>query len=245
MSRADIHSHMARLEVLTSMLKSDDFLTAGSLAGELGISLRTLHRDLNILRERGLPIDADRGRGGGIRLHRTWGTGRLQLSDPEAVDLLISLAIADKMNSPLFMASLKTVRRKLMALFPANQKYKIDTLRERILIGGSASPFILSSFDLPSAPAIRELNRAFLFKQSLEIKYQDGEGQLTRRRIEPHYLYLNYPVWYVLAYDDLRSDYRTFRCDRLVQAEVSESNFKLLSFDRFRHMVEPDDVMLV
>lgn len=240
MGRANTNNHMARLDTLASMLKSDDFLTVSDLANELGVSRRTLHRDISILRERGMPIDADKGRGGGIKLHRNWGVGRLNLTDQEAIDLLMSLAIAEKMESPLFMANLKSIRHKLMASFSSNQKYKIDNLRDRIRIGGSASPFVLSSYELVSHREAKQLNRAFLFRQSLEIKYRNVDNQLTKRQIEPHYLYLNYPVWYILAWDNLRSDFRTFRCDRIEHAKISEENFKLQPFAQFMHMVEGD-----
>jgi hypothetical protein len=53
-------------------------VTAGELAEELGASLRTLNRDLGLLRDSGLPIESDRGRGGGLRLKRNWALGRLR-----------------------------------------------------------------------------------------------------------------------------------------------------------------------
>ena len=240
MTKSNTQEHMSRLDQLSSMLKSGDYLTVGELAADLDVSRRTLHRDINILRDRGLPIDADKGRGGGIRLHRNWGIGRLSLSDQEAIDLLMSLAIASQMQSPLFMASLKSVRHKLMASFSSHQKYEIDTLKERIRIGGSASPFMLSSYETVLEGSIKPLNRAFLFKQQLEIKYRRADKQLTTRIIEPHHLYLNYPMWYILAWDELRQDYRTFRCDRMEQASVCDTNFKLRPFTEFQHMVDGD-----
>ena len=62
-----------------------------------------------------MQIDADRGRGGGVRLDRNWGVGRINLAYSEAVDLLISLAVAEQMNSPMFLANLDSVRRQLVA----------------------------------------------------------------------------------------------------------------------------------
>ena len=60
---------MARLEELKGLLKGRDRSTGEALAAELGISRRTLHRDVAILRDNGLAIEAARGRGGGMRLH--------------------------------------------------------------------------------------------------------------------------------------------------------------------------------
>src|SRR5690606_13243396 len=117
MRRADTRDRLERLDLLASRLKAEEPMTVAGLAAEFGVSARTLFRDLAILRERGLPVEADRGRGGGVRLHRTWGIGRLTLSYREAVDLLVSLAIAEQLRSPWLIANLAPIRRKLRASF--------------------------------------------------------------------------------------------------------------------------------
>jgi len=91
MPRAATLPRLERLDLLASRLKSGEPITVAEIADEFGVSTRTLFRDVDILRQRGLPIEADRGRGGGIRLHRHWGVGRLALSYREAVELLVSL----------------------------------------------------------------------------------------------------------------------------------------------------------
>ena len=67
------------------MLADRDYTTAGELAAELGVSVRTLHRDLALLRDFGIPVDSDRGRGGGLRLEHGWSLGRVHLSESEAI----------------------------------------------------------------------------------------------------------------------------------------------------------------
>ena len=63
-------SRLNRLEELKGLLKAREHITAGELAAELRVSLRTVRRDLEILRDGGMPVESDRGRGGGLRLHR-------------------------------------------------------------------------------------------------------------------------------------------------------------------------------
>jgi len=65
-----MRSRVIRLDALKALLADSDATTAGDLASELGVSVRTVQRDLASLRELGMPIEADRGRGGGIRLER-------------------------------------------------------------------------------------------------------------------------------------------------------------------------------
>jgi len=234
MKRTSTLSRLQRLDVITAQLKSDEIVVVRDIAREVGVSVRTITRDIQILREQGLPIEADRGRGGGIRLHWRWGIGRLALTYTEAIDLLVSLAVAEQMKSPLLMASLVTVRRKLMASFSPSMKHQLNKLKSRILIGESASPFVLSAFITAKPTVVKKLHQAFLNTQALQIHYCAEDNTVTRRVIEPHYLLLNYPVWYILAWDHLRQDVRTFRCDRIAQMTIEDSAFPLRPLKDFQ-----------
>jgi len=238
MKRASTLQRIERLDALVIRLKSDEPLIVGTLAAEFGVSVRTLSRDIEMLREQGLPVEADRGRGGGVRLHWSWGIGRVELNYSEAVDLLISLAVAEQMKSPLLMANLNSVRRKLMASFSLSTKHKINGLKSRILIAESASPFVLSAFSTPSQRVVDPLYQAFLMQHKLEISYRREDGTQTKRVIEPHYFMLSYPVWYVLAFDELRGAVRTFRCDRIGKATIVDEGFRLAVLSRFEQAME-------
>ena len=69
MTRSTTLTRLERLDLLATRLKSDEPLILSDIASELDVSTRTLNRDIAILRERGLPIESDRGRGGGVRLN--------------------------------------------------------------------------------------------------------------------------------------------------------------------------------
>ena len=241
MNRATTTGRLQRLELITDRLKSDDSLVVSDLAREFGVSVRTLTRDIQILRDRGLPIDADRGRGGGVRMHWSWGIGRLALSYAEAVDLLVSLAVAEQMKSPLLMANLGSVRRKLMASFSPLMRHKINRLKSRIIVGESASPFVLSAFSVPNARMVERLHQAFLMMRKIHIHYRDASGKKTERAMEPHYLLLSYPVWYALAWDELRNEPRTFRCDRIERARLLDETFRPRQITEFERAIEAID----
>src|SRR5688500_8833194 len=106
-------SRLGRLDELLGLLKSRDFATGAELAEEVGVSIRTLRRALEVLRERGVPVEADRGRGGGVRVAGAWSAGRVHLNATEAMDLLLSLTVAEKIRSPLLLQNLQAIRRKL------------------------------------------------------------------------------------------------------------------------------------
>jgi hypothetical protein len=116
------------------------------LARELDVSVRSLSRDIELLRSSGVPIDADRGRGGGVRLQRQWSFGRLHLDLEEGIDLLLSIAVAEKLNSPLLLRRLRSIRQKVATSFPEAQQNRIKMLRNRILIGPPASEQVMKTY---------------------------------------------------------------------------------------------------
>jgi len=231
-------SRIDRLELITARLKSGEPLTVGAIAAEVGVSVRTLNRDIDLLKSRGLPIESEAGRGGGIRLDRRWGVGRKNLNYTEAVDLMISLAIAEQMQSALFMGHLQSIRHKVISSFSPALKQRVEGIKGRIIIGHSATPLVLSGFNSPPRQAVAALHQGFMLQQQLRIDYRDEAGRETQRVIEPHYLFLNYPVWYLLAWDHLRADIRLFRCDRILTSELLSEEFTLRPLEQFQQQRE-------
>jgi len=232
------------MELLAVRLKEDAPCTVKDLAEEHGVSTRTIARDLTLMRENGMQIDADRGRGGGVRLDRNWGVGRLNLAYPEAVDLLISIAVAERMNSPMFLASLGSVRRQLVASFSPEKRSKVERLKSRILIGITASTSVQAGASAPPEPVVQALHQAFIDQEVLEICYQREDGDISRRQIAPHYLLLKYPVWYVVALDHFKKAPRIFRCDRMLEAAKTGTYFTLLPKEAFQPSLTEDDLVV-
>ena len=215
-----------RLDLLARALRDRPGVTAGELAESLGVSVRSVFRDLDALRERGVPIEASRGRGGGLRLHASWGLGRVLLSRDEALCTLLGLAIADRMGFPMFAPELGRARRKVVDAFPAAERKRIAPLRERIFVGQPASAEVRGSYREPAEEPMRLLQTAFVDERVVRAEYVKESGERTRRRLEPHALVINWPAWYLLAYDHLRRESRTFRLDRFVTVELEDDTFR-------------------
>jgi predicted DNA-binding transcriptional regulator YafY len=206
------------LDLLLRTLRDRPGITSGQLARELGISPRTVFRHLDALRERGYPIEADRGRGGGLRLHPNWGLGHVLLSTEEALCALLSLAVSEKLAFPIFAGELTRARRKLVAAFPPHERRRLAPLRERIFVGGPASERVRASYQPPAAAAMRDLQVAFVTAHAVIADYVNERGEQDERRIEPHALLVSWPAWYVLGFDHRRQHARVFRLDRFRSA---------------------------
>ena len=243
MTRTDISDRLSRLDLIEARLKEGTPLILADLAAELGISRRTLTRDIALMRARGVPVEADRGRGGGLRLSAQWGVGRMALSYDEAIDLMISLAVAEQLESPLFMANLGSVRQKLVASFAPQKRAQVTQLKSRILVGQHASNPTRQSLAPVDATAIRRLHRAFVERRLLRLRYHAPDRPPTTRVIEPQFLHYNAPVWYVLCWDHLRGDIRTLRCDRITDAVPLGDTFALRPRALFEPALEGDRVL--
>jgi len=214
-----------RLDLALRILRDRPGVTASELARHLETSVRSVFRDLGYLRGRGYPIESSRGRGGGLRLHPNWGLGRVLLSSEEALGVLLSLALTDRLGLPMFGSGLTRARKKVVDAFPSSEKRLLTPLRERVLVGPPASARVAGSYGSPDVTAVRRLQTAFVRERLITATYVREDGQRSDRRIEPHAILLSWPAWYLLGFDHLRAEVRTFRLDRFVSVREEAESF--------------------
>lgn len=213
-----------RIDLLTRVLRDRPGITVAALARELDVSVRSVFRDIDHLRERGYPIEADRGRGGGVRLHQSWGLGKVLLSSEEALCTLLSLAISEKLSFPMFSTEVSRARRKIVDAFPTSERKRIAPLRERIFIGRPASLRVRGTYARPESASMRRLQVAFVRETIVRAEYVKETGERSSRRLEPHAMLITWPAWYLLGFDHLRGEPRTFRFDRFQSVELEEQS---------------------
>lgn len=233
MGKGSLQGKVNRRDRLIGLLRSEESWTTHALCEKLEVSHRTLMRDLAELKDAGYPIESERGRGGGIRLDGRWGIERLQLSSKEIISLLTSLAITESLSPNILNIETKSIRQKIARAFPESQRKISNKLRERILIGHPASPNVLKTFQAADKKSIASIFESFFELEKIEITYQSERNERTKRILEPHYLLLNWPVWYLLSWDELRADIRIFRTDRIISAKPTRQRFSVRDRDLF------------
>lgn len=239
MAKVGFEQRVERRNRLIGLLRSEEHWKTSDLRGQLGISQRTLMRELAELRTAGYPIESDRGRGGGVRLNGRWGIERLHLNHHEVVELILALAIMESLQSPILTGNLKAIRQKLFQAFPQAQRRTVSNIRKRILIGDNASANVLSLYATPVPRISEDIAGAFLQQHCLEIEYQSEAGEQTLRVIEAQYILLNWPVWYIIAWDHLRMSSRVFRIDRIKNTRAVDGAFRLRPQHLFRDIFAP------
>jgi predicted DNA-binding transcriptional regulator YafY len=199
----------ARLLQLLSLLQTPREWPGGELADRLGVSRRTVRRDVDRLRELGYPVQASKGADGGYRLVAGKAMPPLVLDDEEAVAIAVGLrAGAGHAVEGVDEASVRALA-KLEQVLPSRLRHRVSTLQ-------AATTPLTSGDGASIAPeTLTVMASAVAGREQLRFAYRARDGAESRRVVEPYRLVSTGRRWYLVAYDLDRGDWRTFRVDRV------------------------------
>lgn len=200
---------------LADLLRGRDTTTIEEVADELGVSRRTVLRDLATLRKRGLPISGDAGRGGGVRLEGERGLTAVHLSVPEMVAIWLAAQLSRGASDLPWGAAVKSAMAKVLGSVPSAKVRTLRALCRRVVVGPPASARVRAGAGGTSPELLSLFEKAFSSGIGLGFHYTDRAGQPSSRRVEPHGLLVEPPVWYVVSRDVDKGEPRTFRMDRI------------------------------
>lgn len=207
----------SRLVNLLLLLQARGGLTAEQLARELEVSVRTVHRDVEALSEAGIPIYADRGPAGGIRLVEGYRTRLTGMTAEEAEALFLS-----GLPGPAAELGLGTVvaaaQTKVMAALPAELRSRASRLTERFHLDAAA--WFHGNEPVPHLATVSE---AIWAGHRLEIDYRRGDGTVSRV-LDPLGIVLKAGVWYLVARTG--DQLRTYRVSRVEAARTLDEPFE-------------------
>lgn len=208
-------SRAQRLLDLIQLLRQHRRAVAGAvLADELGISLRTLYRDIETLKAQGAHIDGEAGVG--YVLRPGFMLPPLMFSEEEIEALVLgSRWVSERADGSLGKAA-RGVLAKIGAVLPDDLKNSIDS--SGLLIGPGES---IAAGDAELA-AIRQAIRA---EYAMHIAYADEQGSVTERTVWPVALAFYDRVRVVVAWCEFREDYRHFRTDRITALDVTSRRY--------------------
>jgi predicted DNA-binding transcriptional regulator YafY len=206
----------SRLVSLLLLLQSRGGQTAAELARELEVSVRTIHRDVDALSASGVPIYADRGPHGGIRLVDGYRTRLTGMTADEAEALFLA-----GVPGPAAELGLGTVvaaaRLKVLAALPTELRARASRLVERFPLDAAA----WYHADEP-VPLLGPLSEAVWESQRIQIAYDRGDKTVDRV-LDPLGLVLKAGVWYLVAAADGQP--RTYRVSRVARVSPTEERF--------------------
>lgn len=204
-----------RLLGLLSLLQTPREWAGSELAERLGVSPRTIRRDIDRLRELGYPVEASRGAEGGYRLVAGTAMPPLLLEDDEAVAIAVGLrTAAGQTVDGIEEASVRALA-KLEQVLPSR-------LRRRVGTFGTATVSVPAAGPVVDPAQLTVFAGAIANHETVRFRYRSTSDQAeTRRLVEPLRLVAAGRRWYLVAFDRDRNDWRTFRVDRIQDAEAT------------------------
>ncbi|MCU0511373.1 MAG: YafY family transcriptional regulator [Anaerolineae bacterium] len=207
-----------RLLSIILLLQVRGRITAESLATELGVSERTIYRDLDALSQAGVALYGDRGPGGGYALVDGYRTSLTGLTEAEASSLFMA-----SLPQPLADLGLdQTVRAallKLLAALPAGRRAQVQ--QEKAIIHLDAAPWFHTDEGVPCLTLLQQAARA---GQKVWMRYQYPDGHESQRLISPYGLVAKATLWYVVAATP--GGMRLYRVSRIQEARLTDETFE-------------------
>lgn len=210
-------STSARALALLSMLTTGAVVPGEDLARRLGVSPRTLRRDVDTLRELGYAVEPVKGAGGGYRLGPGGALPPLVLDEEQVVAVVVALQTTSSVLRGIEDASrraLATVRQ----VMPRRLRRDADAFTVTALPNQWEFPA-----PPPDAALVRAVGAAVRQRVVLRVRVDDptGAGPPTERVVEPHHLVVWAARWYLVAHDPSRARWDVLRLDRLADPELT------------------------
>lgn len=200
----------ARLLRMLSLLQAHREWSGAQLADRLGVTARTVRRDVDRLRELGYPVNASPGTGGGYQLGAGAELPPLLLDDDEAVAVAVGLRTAAGQGIEDIGETSVRALAKLEQVLPHRLRRRVSALNAFTV------PMLRGPRSSAVDPAVlTELAHLCRDAERLRFDYRGHDGTATRRTVEPHRLVCTERRWYLVAWDLDRAGWRTFRVDRL------------------------------
>ena len=207
-----------RVLVLLGLLQQRPVWSGPELADRLGVTTRTVRRDVERLRTLGYPVHAGQGVGGGYQLGSGQALPPLLLDDEEAIATAVSLlAGAGGSVAGAGDAAVRALA-KLDRVLPARLRHEVRALAGSVESFGGGRPAV-------DPETLMTLARACRDQVEAGFGYPSGR-EVRRRRVEPYRLVASDRRWYLFAFDLDRDDWRSFRVDRMTEVAARTWRFR-------------------
>ena len=226
-----------RHDAIVRSLRRNGTSTVADLAEEVGASRRTVLRDISALRDEGFVIHSEPGRGGGLQLDPQSIQTTARLSVAEVFALLICVASMRSAGNLPFSGLADAGLAKIEKALPSDKVRDLRRFLDCLYVGQLSPQVDISDMGAMDPMLLPAFETAFLQRLHLRFQYRDAKGIVTSRNVEPQAMLILPPLWYLVAWDPARNDFRHFRMDRISRPEYVED----VTFRR-RHVPFEDDV---
>lgn len=209
-----------RLQAILIQLQSKRVITAQEMADRFEVSLRTIYRDIRALEEGGVPIGAEAGIG--YFLSEGYHLPPVMFTREEASALLMAGKIFEKHTDATLQTHFQDALYKVKAVLDMDKKEALEDLEDKI----SIDPFGWQFRDHSSNLMVSKIQSILPYRKLAKIIYHASySGESSERVVEPIGLCFYSNQWHLIAFCQLRQDYRDFRTDRIEKLDVVSGKF--------------------
>jgi predicted DNA-binding transcriptional regulator YafY len=224
----------SRVLAVLEMLQSRRRITGAEIAERLEVSARTARRYVETLRELGVPVEGERGRGGAYSLRSGFKLPPpMMFTNEEALGLALGLMAARDLGLSGVAPAIEGALSMLERVMPEALRELIKVLEETVTTA-AAWPAARASGE-----AVVTLATAARDGRRVRVRYRSGLHEQTERQVDTYAVVRREGYWYVVGYDHLREAMRLFRIDRILEAESIEATFERPpGFDAHEHVLD-------
>ncbi len=207
---------LSRLIAILTQLQTKRLLTSTELANKFSVSVRTIYRDIRALEQAGVPIITEEGKG--YSLMEGYKIPPVMFTEAQANALITAEQLVLKNKDASFIKDYSEAIEKIKAVLKYSQKDKVNLLSER-------TRFNQNLIRERNNDNLSELQFALTNFRLTKIDYVNADEKMTTRVIEPFAL-LSTENWLLVAYCQLREEFRYFRLDRIKKLQVLTEYFE-------------------
>jgi len=208
-----------RLAAILIQLQSKRLVKAQDIADKFSISLRTVYRDVRALQEAGVPIIGEAG--SGYQLMEGYKLPPVMFNQDEASALLTAAKLMQSKTDAGISKHYNAALDKIKAVLRLTEKDHIEEIDEHIAVMTHPSIVHQPATDLHLQPILKAISTSHV----IEMSYTSVEkNEVTLRKVEPVGIYYLGSHWYLIAFCQLRNDYRNFRTDKIDRLIITEES---------------------
>jgi|SRR6185369_11091507 len=206
-----------RLAAILIQLQSRRLVKAQDIAEKFSISLRTVYRDVKALEEAGVPVIGEAGEG--YRLMEGYKLPPVMFNQDEATALLTASKLVESKTDAGMSKHYNTALDKIRAILRLSEKDHMEDIDDHIAVMQHPSIVHQPPAELHLQPILKAISSSSV----IDINYNSLEkNESTKRKVEPVGIYYLGSHWYLIAFCQLRNDYRNFRTDRIDRMVITD-----------------------
>ncbi|MDQ2862989.1 MAG: YafY family transcriptional regulator [Bacteroidota bacterium] len=205
-----------RLFGILTLLQSKKYVTAEKIAEKFNISVRTVYRDIKALAEQGIPVSFEQPRG--YFIVQGYFLPPVAFNSDEANALLLMESLVYGFADKSIQTHYSNALSKIKAVLRNSQKEKLEFLNNNIRM--QVPSCFVNNYEYLSV-----IQSTIASKTIIEFEYKNNNNEISKRRAEPIGLVFYALNWHLIAWCNMRSDYRDFRVSRILRLKNTEAPF--------------------